>query len=86
MGYLMSPNHTRITGLLETVPATAHVDSWTRNADGKLEPEYAGGSTVHWDDQTPGPYAKQIAVDDDGDQFALSACTYAEGDPEDEDE
>jgi len=76
MGQLMSPNHMPIVGLLETIPATALVSDWTQHANGKLEPEYAGGSTVHWDDQTPGVYTKQIAVDEDGGQWLLSACTF----------
>jgi hypothetical protein len=37
----------------DTVIALARVNNWTRDADGVPVPEYAGGSEVFWDTQSP---------------------------------
>ena len=44
-----APNGELIVGMVEAIPATAFVNG----LDDSGFPEYAGGSSIHWDDQKP---------------------------------
>lgn len=50
---LVAPNGKAITHLRERVYAYACVDGCQVRPNGTLEPEYAGGSEVDWNSQSP---------------------------------
>lgn len=47
----------------ELVVATAYVQQWRRDEDGKLIPLYAGESRVDWESQTPDSENPYICTD-----------------------
>lgn len=48
-----APNGKQIRGTLDTIPAIAEIssESYSRNANGKLEFDWDGETDVIWDDQ-----------------------------------
>lgn len=49
----LSPTGSPIIATLEMIPGCAEVNSFTRAADGSLDPEYGGYTDVLWDAQRP---------------------------------
>lgn len=73
---LLSPAGRPIVGTLDLVPARANVGGFTLNADGSYSPEFDGGSEMFWNDQRTVEREGQIIVlDEDGEEWPLSACT-----------
>lgn len=79
-GYFLAPSGQRITGSCDVVLATAHVVGFLKNDDGTFEPEYGGGSDVHWDSQETrkNDAGEFLYQDDDGTEWTLSQCTFIE--------
>lgn len=73
----------------DVVIATAGITGWTRDAAGKLHPEYGGGSDVDWDSQRPKDPQRPYQCEGCDAMLAVSELVVAEvedDDAEDEDE
>ena len=68
MKIAFAPNGKRVVGTLETLQGVANINGVTVDADGKLEVEYAGETTIDWNSQTSvrNNRNKRIFVDEDG--------------------
>ncbi|MFP3556446.1 hypothetical protein SB861_37885 [Paraburkholderia sp. SIMBA_049] len=77
MKQLKAPNGKRIIGTLEHVPGCAVVNGWNL-VDGKLEPEYAGGSDMYWDDSKTqrGADGEMVVLDEDGNEHSVADCNW----------
>lgn len=72
---------------LDVVTALACLSGFTRDANGNLEPDWAGDTDVLWDSQKPKDPAKPYYCQDCEKTLALSDLVIeSEDDDEDEDE
>jgi hypothetical protein len=72
MSRYRAPNGERIIGTLETLPSTVYIEGID---DGGF-PLYAGGSSIHWDDQTPKTRdGKIIFLCDSGQEWTFDQLT-----------
>ena len=79
-----APNGLRIVGTFDRLPCRADVFGFTQEVDGTLIPEFTGFTTVFWDDQefTRDRKGEVIYLDEEGNQWPLSACEVGEDDGE----
>jgi hypothetical protein len=83
MSTLRAPNGKEIVGTSETLPATAFIQSATRNPDGTFEIEYSGETKCHWDGQyTNEDEDERLFVDTDGQEWRESQLTLDETETE----
>lgn len=81
-------NGTKIVGTFDHVPCCCEVTGWTVGADGKPEPEFAGGSEMYWDDSftQTNPEGVMWLVDENGEQVLMSDCEVRDDDDAEDDE
>lgn len=75
-----SPTGVPIVGTAESLLATAHIQGFSRDKNGKLAFDYAGDSNIHWDTQETkkDKNGQTLFEDENGDEWPEGALVVTE--------